>query len=221
MATTRSAGEGIFLYKRGSELFETEQYSEYLAYQVASKICPDAVPYDLARYRGQVVSRCELFTNENVGLVKAARVFGGEKPIPAMLAYFESIGSADTFRRMCVLDAVILNPDRHYGNFGVLFDTNTMKILRMAPVFDHNRALLPQLDEDQLADAAFHVKRCRPRLGSDFIMTARGLMMDDIRNDLEAMRSFTFEQHSTIGMSQNRLALLDRNVQQRIADILD
>ena len=42
--------------------------------------------------------------------------------IPELLAYFESIGSGDAFRRMCVLDAIILNTDRHYGNFGVLFD---------------------------------------------------------------------------------------------------
>lgn len=213
--------ERIFLYKRGSELFETEQYSEYLAYQVASRICPNAIPYDLALYHGQVVSKCELFTNEDVGLVKAARVFGNEKPIPAMLSYFESIGSADTFRRMCILDAIILNPDRHYGNFGVLFDTDTMKVLRMAPVFDNNRALLPHLDEDQLADPAVHIKRCRPRLGSDFIVTARGLMTDDIRNNLEAMRGFTFAQHPSIEMSQVRSTLLDRIVQQRISDILD
>ena len=214
-------GEKIFLYKRGSDLFETEQYSEYLAYQVALKICPDAVPYDLTHYHGRVVSKCELFTNENVGLVKAARVFGGEKPIPAMLSYFESIGSADTFRRMCILDAIILNPDRHYGNFGVLFDTDTMQVLRMAPVFDNNRALLPHLDEDQLASPAFHIKRCQPRLGSDFIVTARGLMTDDIRTDLEAMRGFTFAQHPAIEMPQARLFLLDRIIQQRISEILD
>ena len=52
---------------------------------------------------------------------------------------------------MCILDAIILNPDRHYGNFGVLFDTATMEVLQMAPVFDNNKSLLPELDNDQLA----------------------------------------------------------------------
>ena len=58
--------------------------------------------------------------------------------MPQLLQYFSSIGSEDAFRRMCVLDALILNPDRHYGNFGVLFDTETVQILCMAPVFDND-----------------------------------------------------------------------------------
>lgn len=39
-----------------------------------------------------------------------------------------SIGSEDAFRRMLVLDVVILNIDCHLGNFGVLFNTDTMEI---------------------------------------------------------------------------------------------
>ena len=132
--------QGIFLYKSGSALHEIEPLSEYLACQLAAVLCPTAIPYDLDFYHGRLVSKCPLFTNERVGLAKAARVFGGEeKTIPELLAYFASIGGGDAFRRMCVLDAVILNPDRHYGNFGVLFDNDTMQVLGMAPVFDNNR----------------------------------------------------------------------------------
>lgn len=63
---------------------------------------------------------------------------------------------------MCILDAIILNPDRHYGNFGVLFDTATMEVLQMAPVFDNNKSLLPELDNDQLAAPDWYIARCRP-----------------------------------------------------------
>ena len=68
------------------------------------------------------------------------------------------------FRRM-VLDAVILNIDRHLGNFGVLFDTDTMEIQTMAPVFDNNRSLLFDLDDDQLAMPSGTFRGWRPGSG--------------------------------------------------------
>lgn len=136
----------ILLYKSGSTHYRIEPLSEYLAAQLSTRLCPGAVPYDIGYYHGNLISKCPLFTNETVGLVKASAVFYEEKiTIPKLLTFFDGIGSGDAFRRMCILDAIILNTDRHYGNFGVLFDTDTLKILGMSPVFDHNRSLLPEL----------------------------------------------------------------------------
>ena len=118
---------GIKLYKSGSALLEIEPLPEFLAWQLAEGICRQAVPYDLDHYHGKLISKCPLFTSKTVGLAKASAVFhGAEHTIPDLLQYFRGIGSEDAFRRMCVLDAIILNPDRHYGNFGVLFDTATI-----------------------------------------------------------------------------------------------
>ena len=182
---------------------------------------PGAVPYDMDYYREKLVSKCPLFTNEAVGLAKAGAVFcGEERTIPELLAYFEGIGSGDAFRRMCVLDAVILNTDRHYGNFGVLFDTDTLDIRGMAPVFDHNRSLLPELDNDQLADPSWYLRRCKPRLGQDFIRNAKGLLTDEIRRDLTELRDFTFQQHPRIHAEQERLDALSEIVQEQVRLIL-
>lgn len=214
--------EGIYLCKSGSAHYEIEPLSEYLADQLAARLCPGAVSYDMAYYHGKLVSKCPLFTSEAVGLAKASAVFGGEeRTIPELLRFFDEIGSGDAFRRMCVLDAVILNPDRHFGNFGVLFDTNTQEILSMAPVFDHNRSLLPELDNGQLAEPSWYLKRCRPRLGRDFLLTARGLLTDDIRGDLKHLRDFTFQQHPLIHAEQERLDFLSKIVQGQIQKILD
>lgn len=212
---------GIFLYKSGSAYYEIEPLSEYLAAQLSARLCPGAVRYDLDFYRGKLVSKCPLFTDETTGLAKAGAVFRGEeRTIPELLAYFDSIGGGDAFRRMCVLDAVILNTDRHYGNFGVLFDTETLEIRGMAPVFDHNRSLLPELDDDQLADPAWYLRRCKPRLGQDFVRNARGLLTDDIRRDLAELRGFTFRQHPNIHADQARLDALNGIVQAQIRLIL-
>ena len=157
--------DSIYLYKSGSAMYEIEPLSEFLATQVAAVICPDPVEYGMGRYHGKLVSICELFTNESLGLAKASSLFQGEQTIPRLLQYFDSIGSGNLFRRMCVFDAVVFNTDRHYGNFGVLFDTGNMQALGMAPVFDHNRCLFFDLDNEQLLKPELYLKRYRPRLG--------------------------------------------------------
>lgn len=135
-------------------------------------------------------------------------------------AAFDGIGSGDAFRRMYVLDAVILNTDRHYGNFGVPFDTDTLGVLGMAPVFDHNRSLSPEPDNDQLADPAWHLRHCKPRLSQDFLRNARGLLTEEIRRDLTDLTDFTFHQHPRIHAEQERMDVLSRIVQERVRLIL-
>lgn len=44
--------------------------------------------------------------------------------------------------RMVFLDTIVANPDRHTANFGLLRDTDTGELLGLAPVFDHNMALI-------------------------------------------------------------------------------
>ena len=106
------------------------------------------------------------------------------------------------------------------GNFGVLFDTKTMEIQKMAPVFDHNRSLLFDLDADQLRNMDFCLRRCSPRLGTDFLATARGMLTPDIRQDLETLRGFRFAQHPVLPIVQDRLDGLNAIVQHQLECIL-
>ena len=43
---------------------------------------------------------------------------------------------------MIFLDTIVANPDRHTANFGLLRDTATGELLGLAPLFDHNMALI-------------------------------------------------------------------------------
>ena len=198
-------GDTIWLYKTGG-VFGMEPLSEYLASQLAACLCSDAVTYDLGFYHGVLISKCQLFTSETFGLAKAA-VLTKDRTI-------------DAFRRMCILDALILNTDRHSGNFGVLYQNDTMQVQKMAPVFDNNRSLLFDLDDDQLKNAEWCIRHCAPRLGVDFIATARGLMTDAICSDLKSLRDFHFEQHPNIPAPQERLDRLTEIVQRQLGKIL-
>ena len=122
---------------------------------------------------------------------------------------------------MCVLDALTLNPDRHYGNFGVLFDTDTMDILGMALVFDNNRSLFPELDDEQVSNPEWYLKKCRPRLGTDFILNVQGLLTPEIRDDLKSLVGFHFQQHNRISASECRLERLSQLVNAQIHRIIN
>lgn len=214
-------GKDIYLYKTGSSRYEVEPLSEFLAAQLAAILCPSFVDYDLGFYRGKFISKCRLFTSESKGLAKAVGIFQEKRTIPTLLDYFERLGSGDDFRRMCILDALIFNPDRHYGNFGVLFNTETMDTICMCPVFDHNRSLFPDLDQDQLEHPDWYIEHCRPILGKDFLITARGLLTAEIRSDLKNLRGFQFRQHEQITVPQERLYALSAIVNRQIQAILE
>ncbi len=213
--------DGIYLYKTGSPLFEIEPFSEYFAAQVAELLCPAYVDYDLDSYHGKLISKCRLFTSEKIGFAPASRIFPRPVPLPKLLDYFESIGAGDAFRRMCVLDALIFNPDRHYGNFGVLFDNDTYKVLGMAPVFDHNKSLFPEVDDDKFNDLSWYIAHCKPRLGTDHITTAREMLTPEIQEDIMKIRGkLEFHQSPHYKMNAYRLAGLQKAIRNQINNLL-
>lgn len=57
-----------YLYKSGSDTYEIEPLSEFLATQVADILCRNNVKYELTFYHGRLASRCKLFTSEQFGL---------------------------------------------------------------------------------------------------------------------------------------------------------
>ncbi len=90
----------------------------------------------------------------------------------------------------------------------------------MALVFVNNHFLFSELDEEQLAEPDWYIQKCRPRPGRDFIVTARGLLTQEIRADLEALRGFRFAGHPDIEISPRRLELLSEIVDRQIEAIL-
>lgn len=117
-----------------------EPYCEAMASEISEIICPgNSVQYEFVDLHGKLASRCNLFTDEENGYVSIAKVFRNtEMNADNVLQYFSSIGFEEQFRAMVVTDSVCFNLDRYAGNYGILFDNDTLQIERMAPVFDFN-----------------------------------------------------------------------------------
>lgn len=213
-------GDTISLYKAGSVYMELESYSEFYAAQLAKIICPEIVDYDLDIYRDKLISKCSLFTNEDVGYVPYHKINPNVVSVKDIVRDFDEVGSGDLFRRMVVLDALIFNTDRHLGNFGFLVDNKTQKLLRMAPVFDHNQALLPYAKDKNLANLSGYLPSRVPVLGDDFNTFAHAMLTPEIKKDLLKLYGFKFERHEKYNLQEERLQLLERIVNRQIINIL-
>ena len=104
------------------------------------------------------------------------------------VSFFERLGqeSADTFRRMMVIDALTFNRDRHAGNFGVLFDNDTLEPVKMAPVFDMNMCMLAGFMAQDLENPWSRIRQFSPSFSgvNDFISLGKAFLNSEIRKDL-------------------------------------
>ena len=123
----------VYLYKgatSGASNTGNEPYSELYAYEIGTALGMNVVPYKVSKWKKQLCSACELFTSKDIAFVPIGRVVktGGMR---AVREYYENLGSeyVDALNDMIVLDAVIYNTDRHFGNFGVLVDSKTNEVM--------------------------------------------------------------------------------------------
>lgn len=218
----------IKLYKggtKGASNLGNEPYSEYYAAQVAAVLGVRAVGYGLSRWKGELCSTCELFTSKHYGFLPVGRLVpsGG---MQAVAAYYDQLGGEYTraLQDMLVLDAVICNTDRHFGNFGFLIDNETNRIAAPAPLFDHGNSLFNYAGADDLASAqalAAYADTLYPCVYDDFIGTARSVLTPAHREGLRRLLNFRFKRHPRYNLPAKRLKLLEQEVQRRARLLLD
>lgn len=104
---------------------------------------------------------CEDFASETLEFIPAIDVVDSEKKDNAVSTYEHFIHvctmhglpepDVRSFLEYQILtDFVLTNTDRHLNNFGVLRDSRTLKLIRMAPIFDSGNSMFwdaPRLPE--------------------------------------------------------------------------
>lgn len=138
----------IYLIKTGGESYDDrEVFSELYAYHIAKLLGMQGftVKYSLIKSvfsgKERIATKCKLFTSETDGFIPVEFINLNGK---TDAEYAMSIGkrSYRDFLAMCLLDSLILNVDRHDGNFGYLVNNDKHTIITMAPIFDNNLSLL-------------------------------------------------------------------------------
>ena len=214
----------IVLYKSGTEGFANsgnEPYCEYYACQVAEAMGIDAVQYGLSKWKGRLCSTCELFTSKEYSFMPVGNIVK-EGGIKAVIEYYKSLGGnyLDAFADMIVFDAVILNTDRHFGNFGFLVDNRTNTICAPAPLFDHGLSLLTYAMDDDLEDWETYAKTRVPATYSDFIELAQQLMGHSQKEKLRRLINFKFKKHPRYNWRDSRWRILSEVIKRRVKALL-
>ncbi len=217
--------DGIYLYKKGSSGFANaglEAYSEYYATQLSRVLCRSYVSYELVQFKKSLVSRCKMFTTENEGFMPIYKFLDPNKVYnyPQLLDFCAAYDCEEDFRRMIILDAIIFNVDRHLGNFGFIVDNDTFEILRFAPVFDHNMALLARAMQSDLDDFERYYRGLSHKIDGEFVDVARKLLTPDIRANVETLADFAFTEDVKYNLPPERLAFLTQAVRKQVRGIL-
>lgn len=220
----RRVNREVLLYKSGTEggaNTGNEPYSEFYACQVAEAMGLDAVKYGLSRWKDRLCSTCSLFTDMETSYIPIGRLVKGGG-MRAVLAYVSGLGEDyhQALADLLVFDAVILNTDRHLGNFGVLVNNRTNQITAMAPIFDNGYGLFPMAMEDDLRQIDRYIKTRTPAAYPDFMEMARAVLGPRQRQALRRLVTFTPKKHARYNRDSLYLEAVTHVVRQRASELL-
>lgn len=202
-----------------------EPYSEYFASKVASFLDFDCVNYSIRNYtRGDgkkdVVTVCKSFTSLSIGSISAYNLgLSSYKDVIEYCRLNLDYDSFNTILNMLFLDCVLLNTDRHFSNIEFLFNNDTLKILRVAPIFDNNWALLPRFVEgyDEFVREDY-IARDGETFEEVFSLISN---YKNFTKLLIKLKSFKFVNNRQCSVSEDRLKFLNDLLQMQVSYYLD
>ena len=149
--------ENIYMLKAGSHGFANtgrEPFNEVYANQVEEALgYQDYVKYSLTTHLRRlagtnelietIVTKCAIMTNENVGLMGAAKL--GIHSYEELINYCERISeeAKEKVIDMLVLDCLICNTDRHMNNVSLKINNDTLQVIGVSSIYDNNMAFAP------------------------------------------------------------------------------
>ena len=138
------------LVKAGSGPFQQQPFNEVIASKMAERLGIPHIPYTVIWDEGLPYSVCEDFVTPDTELIPAWRMMQTQKKDNQTSVYqhyrscCKKLGisnMAHALDQMLVLDYLIANEDRHFNNFGLLRNPDTLEWLGPAPIYDSGSCL--------------------------------------------------------------------------------
>ena len=218
-------GDGIYLYKGGTSgaaNTRNEPYSEFYASQVTQTMGLHAVRYELENWKGILASCCKLFTDIDTAYIPIGRIVR-EGGLKACLEYYKKLGpeAYEEMKSMLVFDAVIYNEDRHFGNFGILRDNHSGKLIGSAPIFDNGMSLFNFAMPQDWKELDGYAKTRGTAYGISFETIYQEVMGPVQTRQLRKLIGFTFQRHPKLNLPEERLLAIERHLQKRVRQLLE
>ena len=141
------------LMKGDSDLAEQRPFNEEIASKIMTRLGINHISYTVIYTKSRYYCLCDNFINEDTELITASEIIAStateitsknDSTYQQLLKCCEHLGIGDMKRRleeMMVVDYLIANTDRHWGNFGFIRDANTLEWKGFAPIFDSGNSL--------------------------------------------------------------------------------
>lgn len=140
------------LVKGGTGSTQQEVLNEIVATALYSRLLDkgDFVPYFLLEENGRIYSACENMLGPDEELVTAYDVISAGKKSNSMSDFdflvesYKGLGLEnveESLSKMFTCDYILANQDRHWRNFGVIRNVETLEFTRLAPIFDNGTSL--------------------------------------------------------------------------------
>ena len=129
----------LYLLKDGCE---RDVKAELLASKIARCFSVDQVFYESAFYQGTLVTKSRLFTSIRYGIAPMEYVdlyaLNHDTNRQALVEAIDPYG----YHMMNIVDYLVGNTDRHWGNWGFMIDHRTNLPVKLHPLMDFNKAFL-------------------------------------------------------------------------------
>ena len=141
-----------YLLKAGSKMINQEPFNEVIATKLYERILNDDeyVKYSIVYENDRAVSICKNFITKETELIPAWKINEYYEFLNNENKYEHYIRCLNNLKipnanilvdKMIICDFILANKDRHFNNFGVIRNVETLEFEKVAPLFDNGCSL--------------------------------------------------------------------------------
>jgi len=143
--------DGKLYMIKGADITYQEPFNEQIISQYLDALSIPHVPYELYWHKELPYSKCPIMLQKGEELIHASYIHNIGKQdnntsnFEHYLRQCVSLGLPNEIRKdlenMILVDYLSANTDRHYSNFGIIRDSETLRTKKLAPLYDHGAAM--------------------------------------------------------------------------------
>ena len=150
-----------YLFKAGSVPLLQQPYNEVAASKILEILNIPHVKYEIKLEDNRPLCYCKNFITPDTEYVPALQIRNATPKLNHESEYAHFLKCCDKLKipgakefidNILIVDYIIENTDRHYGNFGFIRDVNTLEFVGPAPIFDNGTSLWSEALNSEIGD---------------------------------------------------------------------
>lgn len=219
------------LLKSGSSPFRQQPFNEVIASKIMERLGIDHVSYSVIWNDDKPYSVCEDFVTKETELVSAWRIMQIRPKANHENGYMHfvnickelGVNIVPALDRMIVLDYIIGNEDRHFNNFGLIRNADTLEWLSAAPIFDSGTSLWYNRTAEQIPMSDISCKPFKKTHGEQLRLVSSfdWLDFDKLIGIEDEIKKILTDGNSIMFVGSDRANVIAEEVTKRITHLHD